>query len=309
MIVGVETMLAIATALGTEPYKRGWHNTSITGTFGAAAAIAKLENLSPAQFAATLGHAASMAAGTRAEFGTDTLNTHAGRAAQNGLLAVRMAVEGLGSTDCALEKWVRLIGQGDENFTALSAVDVKSPSDRKWLILENAFKPYPCGIVSHPSIDAGLAAHQHFWGSPGNLVPADNPQDVLDVIKGLEATVTPLTVQLCSVRHPADATQSVFSTYHGIAAGMIYGKAGIREFEMNVVEDPLLTSLRDQITLTTDNKLKEDQASLTVVYKDMKGVEREKTVGRGACYRLIVESHDRASLGSEVHGSSRYRWY
>ena len=277
IIVGVEAMLAIATALGMEPYKRGWHSTSITGTFGATAAVAKIAKLSPTQFATALGHASSMAAGTRGVFGTDSLSMHAGRAAQNGLLAIQMAREGLGSTAHALEKWIKLIGQGDEDIKKLNAFnDANNPNERKWLIMENAFKPYPCGIVIHPAIDAGVAAHEYFFRSTEKTIYADLPDDALSSIIRIEARVTPLTVRLCGIRHPEDATQSIFSTYHGIAIGLIYGKAGIREFGMDVVNEALLTSLRDRITLTTNQKLQDDQASLAVLYRDAAGGTAEK---------------------------------
>lgn len=276
-VVGVEATLATATALGIAPYKRGWHTTSITGTFGATAAIAKIMKLSPTQFAHALGHASSMTGGTRGVFGTDSLSMHAGRAAQNGLLAAKMAENGLTSTTYALEKWVRLVGQDDGNLTALTAlVDVRSANDRRWMILGNAFKPYPCGIVIHPAIDAGLAAHEYFFNNTSTAVFAQSPQDAFDLVLSIEAKVTPLTVRLCGIQHPQDATQTIFSTYHGITTGLIYGKAGIREFAMDVVNDPLIKAVRSRITLTTDEKLEDDQASLTIRYRDNAGIEREK---------------------------------
>lgn len=271
-IVGLEAMLAIAAALGLAPYKRGWHLTSITGTFGATAALAKMANLSPTQFAQALGHASSMAAGTRGVFGTDSLSMHAGRAAQNGLLAMQMAREGLGSTTHALEKWTKLIGQGEEDATQLTVLpDTGSAVGRNWMLLENSFKPYPCGIVIHPAIDAGIAAHAHFFKDSDRT-----PHQALDLVLRIEARVTPLTVRLCGVQHPAKATQTIFSTYHGIAIGLIYGQAGIREFGIDVANEPLLKTLRDRIALTTDKALRDDEASLTVAYIDSAGVEAEK---------------------------------
>ena len=277
-IVGVETMLSTANALGMEPYKRGWHTTSITGTFGATAAIAKIMKLSSTQFAHALGHASSLAAGTRGVFGTDTLGMHAGRAAQNGLLAARMAKEGLVSTTHALEKWVKLLRHDDEDTTAFAALaDATSADDRKWMIMENVFKPYPCGIVIHPAIDSGVAAHDYFFTKADTKIAGISPHDALDLFPYIEANVTPLTVTLCGIRHPTDATQTIFSTYHGIAVGLIYGKAGIGEFAMDVVNDPLIKGVRDRINLTTDDTLKDDQASLKVtLFRDAPNVDKRK---------------------------------
>ena len=277
MVVGVETMLAIATALSIGPYKRGWHTTSVTGTFGATAALAKIMRLSPIQFAQAFGHASSMTAGTRGVFGTDSLSMHAGRAAQNGLLATRMASEGLGSTSHSLEKWIKLIGQGDEDITAIAALaDASRATNCKWMIQQNSFKPYPCGIVIHPAIDAGVSAHDYFFSNADTATLDKSPQEAANLFSHIEAKVTPLTVRLCGVQHPKDATQTIFSTYHGIAIGLIYGKAGIPEFSMDVVNEPLMKALRDRIKLTTDHTLEDDQASLAVTYRDATDEQKEK---------------------------------
>jgi aconitate decarboxylase len=266
-LVGVETQLAVASALGLGPYKKGWHLTSVTGTFGATAAIAKLMNLSSEKFAAALGHASSMASGSRGVFATDTLIMHAGRGAQNGILAARLAREGFSSTTHALEKWVELISLGDSNASLVSALpEAKSAKERQWMILDNAFKPYPCGIVIHPIIDAGVEAHEFFFKSGDSPVRGRSPHDALEIFPWIEATVTPLTVRLCGVKHPKDFMQIIFSTYHGLAVGLVYGKAGIREFSEAVACDPLIAALRDRISLKTDESLKDDQASIKFSY-------------------------------------------
>ena len=273
-VVGVETMLAVATALGMDPYRRGWHTTSLTGSFGAASAISKMMHLPPIQFAHALGHASSMAAGTRGVFGTDSLSMHAGRAAQSGILAARMAKEGLTSTTHALEKWIKLISPGRGDSTAIPALaDATSASGRQWKILENAFKPYPCGIVSHPAIDAGVAAHEYL--SPEAHIAV--PLSALNTVFSIEARVTPLTLKLCGIRHPVTASSTIFSTHHGIAVGLIYGKAGIHEYSMSVANDPLVKEMRDRVRLTADETLRDDQASLTVGHREATGAEVENT--------------------------------
>ena len=55
------------------------------GTFGAAMAAAKLLGLNELQIRHTIGIAASMASGIRANFGTMTKPLHVGRAASNGV--------------------------------------------------------------------------------------------------------------------------------------------------------------------------------------------------------------------------------
>jgi aconitate decarboxylase len=269
-VVGVETTLAVANALGLGPYRKGWHMTGMTGSFGAAAAVAKLAGLHAHEMAAALGHASSMASGTRAVFATDTLIMHAGRAAQNGLLAARLAREGFGSTANALEKWVKLISDGNggqlEKLTALL-----EERKRRWVLMENAFKPYPGGIVVHPLVDAGIEAHAYFFTDK-------NPSDALDLITSIQATVTPLTLRLCSVKHPQGSNQILFSTYHGLAVGLVHGKGGLREFSECVAADPLITALRDRISFVTDDSLKDDQCRVTFCYRAADKTEKTKEI-------------------------------
>ncbi|KAF2099406.1 2-methylcitrate dehydratase PrpD [Rhizodiscina lignyota] len=292
-LVGVETLLAVGYALGLGPYRKGWHLTSITGTFGATAAIAKLMNLPPEKFAIAFGHASSMAAGSRGVFATDTLIMHAGRAAQNGLLAARIAREGFGSTTHALEKWVQLISVGDSNPSLVSAPADAKPNERKWEILENAFKPYPCGIVIHPIIDAGVEGHQYFFKSDDSPIKGKSPRDALDIFPEIEVLVTPLTLRLCSVKHPENFPQVMFSTYHGLAVGLVYGNGGIKEFSGEVANDPVIKALRDRTTLKTDDSLGDDQASVTFTYSSSTGRGEKKVFIEHATGSLLNPMTDK----------------
>ncbi|ETI20107.1 hypothetical protein G647_08141 [Cladophialophora carrionii CBS 160.54] len=279
-IVGVETGLSIANALGLGPYKKGWHMTSIVGSFAAASAVAKLMKLDAQGMAAALGHASSMTSGSRNVFATDTLIMHAGRAAQNGILAARLAREGFGSTTHAIEKWINLISSTDEGTDVgriVDSLDAKQ-GERSWLIMENAFKPYPCGIVIHPLIDAGIEAHKYFFKDGQSPLHHKKPEDALDTFTRIEATVTPMTIRLCGVQQPKKFMDIIFSSHHGLAVGLIYGKGGIREYSEGVANDPLIVGLRDRVTLVPDEVVKDDQTSVKFWYVAADGTEQVKEI-------------------------------
>jgi len=102
--VGFEAGALLSQALpGTEHYARGWHATATLGTVMAAAAVARLRGFEPDRVAAALGVAASMAAGSRQNFGTMTKPLHAGLAARNGVLAADLAGEGCTADAAAVE--------------------------------------------------------------------------------------------------------------------------------------------------------------------------------------------------------------
>ncbi|ETN43912.1 uncharacterized protein HMPREF1541_11043 [Cyphellophora europaea CBS 101466] len=252
-VCGVETQIAVGNVVSPSHYHDGWHITGTTGSFGAAAAIAKAQRLNPQQFLAALSHSASMAAGIRAMFGTDTKTLHMGRSAQNGLLSAQLASHGFESCPRAIERWATLVS------TTVSK-DSLSELARggTYQIVENTFKPYPCGIVIHPLIDAAREAHRSFQQN-------DAVGDVAD-IESIEATVNPLCVRLCSVRHPKTGMETIFSLYHGIAVGILYDQAGPTQFSDHGCKDESAKQLRDKIEVRTDTKLADDTATLKITF-------------------------------------------
>ncbi|KAJ9621102.1 hypothetical protein H2204_011996 [Knufia peltigerae] len=265
-VAGLETQCAVGNALGPSHYKDGWHITGTTGHFAAAAAISKAMKLDSAQFAAALGHASTMAGGLRAMFGVDSKTLHMGRGAQNGILAARLAAQGFGSCTRPIESWLKLVSTtvDESRVSALAEAGGKS-----WQILENTFKPYPCGIVIHPLIDGCLEAHQYF---SQDAVAAGGKEPFHMKLASIEAVVNPQCVRLCSVRHPQTQLQTIFSLYHGCAVGLVHGAAGPAEFSDEVAaQDATVRAVRDKINVTTDDKVRDDEAYLTFKYKPAQG--------------------------------------
>lgn len=206
-----------------------------------------------------------MAAGIRAMFGTDTKTLHMGRGAQNGLLSAQLASHGFESCPRAIERWARLVSTtvSEESLSALA-------NGGSYQILENTFKPYPCGIVIHPLIDAALQARVMFQqGKMSGSSPATANQIVdLTAIEKIGATVNPQCVRLCSVRHPATGLETIFSLYHAIAVGLLYGQAGPVQFSDIGCGDELSKQIRDKIQVFTDEKVADDAAILKLTFID-----------------------------------------
>lgn len=204
-----------------------------------------------------------MAAGIRAMFGTDTKTLHMGRGAQNGILASQLASHGFETCPKAIECWARLVSTtvNEESLSALT-------QGGTYQILENTFKPYPCGIVIHPLIDAALQAHESFRQDkmPGTVPTSGGHSVDLAQIQKINATVNPQCVRLCSVRHPRTGLETIFSLYHGIAVALLYGQAGPIQFSDQGCEDELTKQLRDKIQVHTDNNLEDDSATLNITF-------------------------------------------
>ena len=206
-----------------------------------------------------------MASGIRAMFGTDTKTLHAGRAAQNGIVAAVLAEKDFGSCEGAIEKWTGLVS---------STVDVARIDELArrggWQILLNTFKPYPCGIVVHPAIDGCLRVHRSFVGKGG-----DGEQGVkcLDDIARVEVSVNLQCVRLCGVRHPRTGLEAIFSLYHGCGVALVCGRAGPVEFSDVWVREERVSRVRGLVQAVVDNGVRDDEAWVRVWGRGRVGLE------------------------------------
>lgn len=150
---GFEVGCKVAEAISPEHYMRGFHTSGTIGTFAATAAAAKMLRLDAEQTARAIGLAASMASGIRANFGSMAKPFHVGRAAENGVTAARLARDGFGANTEALDgRWGYLAIAGPGGEPAL----VRERFGRPFAMVSPgvSIKPYPSGVLTHPSMDA-----------------------------------------------------------------------------------------------------------------------------------------------------------
>jgi len=154
-LTGFEVECKIAEAISPAHYKNGFHSSGTVGTFGAAVAAAKLLGLNAAQTAHMLSVAASSASGIRVSFGSMTKPLHVGRAAQNGVTAAELAARGFtGGKDALDPPWgfFQTFSHG-EGYDPKRIVGVLgNPHTIVWPGV--SIKPYPCGVLGHPTMDA-----------------------------------------------------------------------------------------------------------------------------------------------------------
>lgn len=271
--VGCETQLRIGNAVSPEHYDRGWHITGTCGVFGAATAAAILLGLDAGGLERALSLASAMMLGHREAFGSMTKPFHAGKAAANGLLAARLADEGLSGIGDPL---------GPDGVLTVLASEVKWPElldgpwDGGWELESNAFKPYPCGIVSHPLIDAAIGASRQLAG----------PEEITAV----SVTCNSLVPELMGRRQPADGLQARFSSYHAVASGLLDGEAGLAQFSDDRAAAPDAARLRGLITLRPTPDCPRDSATIGVAHRPE---EEEITVvvehARGSLERPLTD--------------------
>jgi 2-methylcitrate dehydratase PrpD len=124
----------------------------------------------------------------------------------------------------------------------------------------NTYKPFPCGIVNHPTIDACIQLHD------AHGIPAAQ-------IASVQLRVAPLVMDLCNQTGITKGLQGKFSVYHGAAVGLVRGKAGIQEYTDAAVNDPAIKRVRELTRATGDSSITEDQAHVVVETVDGRRVE------------------------------------
>ena len=251
LVLGIDVACRVGNAMYPEHYDRGWHITGSTGTLGAAAACARLLKLDIHQTAMALGIAASQPIGMREQFGTMTKPFHPGGAARAGLMSALLASQGYTASPRALEA---PRGMMQTVSTKNDWNEITDQLGQRFEISFNSYKPFACGIVIHPSIDACVQL-----GRQG-VTP--------EQIDTLELKVHSLVLELTGKKEPADGLQAKFSVYHGCAAGLTFGRAAEDEFSDEVVNRPDMVALRRKVVATVDDAIDEAAAEVTAVLKD-----------------------------------------
>jgi 2-methylcitrate dehydratase PrpD len=265
VILGVEVECRIGNAVYPAHYDRGWHITGTTGVFGAAAACGKLLGLSEQQMVWALGLAATQPVGLREMFGSMTKSFHPGRAAQNGLTAALLASRNFTSGDTGIEGksgWAHVLS------TTQDYGQITDHLGKTYELSLNTYKPFACGIVIHPAIDACIQLRN------AHALQADQ-------IDRIDLRVHPLVLELTGKKTPATGLESKFSVYFAAAIAIVHGAAGIREFSDENARNPVIIALRDRVQATIDPAIKEDQVRATITLKDGRRLEQfvEHAVG------------------------------
>ena len=251
LVLGIDVSCRVGNMMYPEHYDRGWHITGSTGMLGAAAACSRLLRLDTQQTQMALGIAASQPVGVREQFGTMTKPFHPGGAARAGLMSALMASHGYTASTKALEA---PRGYAQTVSTKNDWSQITGELGQRFEISFNSYKPFACGIVIHPSIDACVQLRDQ----------GVRPEQV----ERIELKVHSLVLELTGNKEPADGLQAKFSVYHGCAAGLTFGRAAEDEFSDAVVTRADMVALRRKVVATVDDSIDEASVDVTAVLTD-----------------------------------------
>lgn len=240
IVLGYEVCYRIGEAVSPSHYTF-WHSTATCGTFGAAAATAKLLNLQENQIIDALGSAGTQAAGLW-EFivdGAMSKQLHPAKSAMNGVLAALLAEKGFTAAHKILE--------GDRGFFQAMSEDYDSTAVTGGLgstfkILENSFKVHASCRHTHPAIDLML--------------------DVIQERKIKSEDIAHILVQTYQVAlnitdnpHPETVYAAKFSLQYCTAHALVTGKAGMADFTDDSLRDPEIRDLMKKVTINVDDNI------------------------------------------------------
>ena len=250
IVAGYEVAARLAMALRPKShYELGFHPTSTCGVFGAAVTAAKLLRLNEEQMLSAVGIAGSMAAGSL-EFlaeGTWTKRLHPGLAAQNGILAAKLAAEGFRGPATILEGrdgflWAYSRKANPEFVTRDLGQDFE--------VMRTSIKPHACCRYMQASIDA--------------LIELANAHDIYpEQVERVEVAVLEAGWSLvCEPRvrkySPANSVDAQFSMPFGAAVALTDRAAGLDQFTGESFRSSLIKSLMGKVVLQKDMRIEKN---------------------------------------------------
>jgi len=286
-ILGVEVACRIGNAISPGHYNRGWHITSTCGIFGAAAAAAKLLDLSEEEILWAFGNASAQASGLVETLGFMAKSVGVGTAARGGLLAALMAQGGVEGPPMPLE--------GPRGFLKVLC-DAPKPElierglGSAWENLRNMFKPYPCGVVLNPVIDACLNLRRR-------------PDFSADLVSEVMVRGCPLLKARADRPDVTTGREAQVSAQHAVAVALLRGTAGAADFSDAAVNDADVGALRAKVRpIETDEAIPVEAAYISVRCSDGSHLEMSERAATGSPARPMTD----AALKEKFSALARY---
>src|SRR5579863_3165611 len=252
-VAGYETCCRVGMALRPGHYNRGFHATGTVGAFGAAAACAHLLGLDAEATGRALGIAGTQSAGLKSQFGTMCKPFHAGKAAQNGLLAARLAARGFSSRPDILECAQGFAATHGPDFAPEAAL---AAPDKGFHLFANLFKYHAACYLTHAPIECARRLRDEH-----GLTPERIARVTLEIDGSLD--------KVCNIAAPRDGLEAKFSLRHTVAMALSgIDTAGLGNFSAESARDPKLGRLRERVEIAFRHGWAQTQAALAVELDD-----------------------------------------
>jgi 2-methylcitrate dehydratase PrpD len=252
-VAGYETACRIGAALQPGHYNLGFHSTGTVGSFGAAAACARLLGLQTKGTATALGIAGTQASGLKSQFGTMCKPFHAGKAAQNGLLAARLAARGFSSRSDIVECVQGFALTHGPDFSPEAAF---ATPEAGLHLFANLFKYHAACYLTHAPIECARQLRAEH-----RLIP--------EAIAGITLRLDASCERVCNIPAPVDGLQSKFSLRQTVAMALAgVDTASLGAYSAENSHDPALIGLRERIEIDWQDSWPQTLSELEIELAD-----------------------------------------
>lgn len=274
-VAGFETGVRLGRLLNPAHYEKGWHATRTLGILGCTVACCRLIGLDIERTAAAIGIAVSMASGVRQAFGTMTMGVHVGLTARDAIHCALLAEAGMQADAHAIE--------GKYGFVQLFAGTPLGDLSlgRPYELVQSGiiFKPYPSGAPTHAAIDAALALRSRLGRAP----------DANEVDR-VECLVHPWNAMTLRTEEPRDMLQAKVNMRYCVAAALLHGEVGYRQFTQEALEQPALQALMAKVAISTAGDLPDNgefPAEVRLLLRDAQPLSERREVPPGGSTRPL----------------------
>ncbi len=245
LTIGSELICRLALVAPTAMHKQSFHPTAVCGTFGVAAGLSSVLDLTEKQMVSALGIAGSFTSGIieyLAE-GSWTKRVHPGWSANSGMNAALIAKSGFYGP--------RTVFEGEHGFFEAFALkeierDYSHLTDglgNRWENQNLAFKPFACGTMAQPFVDCAIKIRK-------KIKNLNNISSI--TAKVGEGTVHRLWEPLKEKKNPSTPYSAKFSVPYCVAVGFIRGDAGLNEFNEKSINDKQILNLASKVNYEID---------------------------------------------------------
>lgn len=245
VIIACEVMFRIGAASLHTSEKKGFHAPGLTGPYGSAIAAGILLKLNAEQLRAALGIAGSMSAGllafTKAQKGADVKRLHLGRAAEAGIVAAKLAKEGLDGPENILEGHFGFL----ESYCSNSNPELLTKDlGSAWETQKICLKAFSCHVTSHTTIESlRILMQEHFFTAAE--------------VSQIEVEVSDKVLSHHVIREPNDIKQAQYSLPFCVAWALHRDPYQPENMNESILTDAFITKMSREMTLTpfiTPNK-------------------------------------------------------
>jgi 2-methylcitrate dehydratase PrpD len=249
LVAAVEVMCRVGLAVPGALHARHFHPTAVAASFAAAAAAGKLRRLTEDELVHAFGICGSQAGGIIEYLadGSWTKRLHPGWGAHAGVVATHLAQSGFTGPATVLEGphgLYQAFAGGHDPGRLGALLDTLG---MRWELAELTLKPYPCGSIAQPYMDAALRLRER-----------DGVRH--DAIARIRCRTAPgpvprLWEPLADKHAPPNGYAAKFSLPYLVAVILVKGRAGLAEFTDAAVRDHDVLRVAGRVTYELDGTI------------------------------------------------------